>query len=42
LGLTLINAADNRFLVDNSNTFGGTHWSDPRQVIGEVRYRFHF
>jgi hypothetical protein len=42
LGLTLINIADHRFLIDNSNTFGGTHWSEPRQVIGEVRYRFKF
>lgn len=42
LGLTVVNVANHRFLVDNSNTFGGTHWSEPRQVIGEVRYRFRF
>jgi outer membrane cobalamin receptor len=42
LGLTVINLADHRFLIDNSNTFGGTHWSEPLQVIGEVRYRFKF
>lgn len=42
VGLTVINAADHRFLIDNSNTFGGTHWSDPLQVMGEVRYRFKF
>ena len=40
LGLTVVNIADHRFLIDASNTFGGTHWSEPRQVIGEVRYRF--
>ncbi|HEY3930340.1 MAG TPA: TonB-dependent receptor [Candidatus Koribacter sp.] len=42
LGLTMVNVADHRFLIDNSNTFGGTHWSDPRQVMGEVKYRFKF
>ena len=42
LGLTVVNIADHRFLIDNSNTFGGTHWSEPRQVVGEVRYRFRF
>ena len=26
----------------NSTTFGGTHYFDPRQIYGEVRYRFHF
>ena len=42
LGLTAQNIADGRYLLDNSNTFGGTHWNYPRQVSGEVRYRFHF
>jgi outer membrane receptor protein involved in Fe transport len=42
VGLTAVNLADHRFLIDNSNTFGGTHWSEPRQIIGEVRYRFRF
>ena len=42
LGFTMVNLADHRFLIDNSNTFGGTHWSEPLQVIGEVRYRFKF
>ncbi|MGH9828765.1 MAG: hypothetical protein ACREDR_36550, partial [Blastocatellia bacterium] len=37
-----INIGDNRFLLDNSLTFGGTHFSDPRQVYVEVRYRFHY
>ena len=27
---------------DNSLTFGGFHYNDPRQIYGEVRYRFHF
>jgi hypothetical protein len=37
-----INVANHRFLLDNSLTFGGTHYFDSRQIYGEVRYRFHF
>jgi len=37
-----INVADNQFLLDNSETFGGRHFVDPRQVYVEVRYRFHY
>jgi len=28
--------------IDNSNTFGGTHWNYPREISGGIRYRFHF
>jgi hypothetical protein len=42
VGFTAQNIADGRYLLDNSNTFGGTHWNYPRQVNGEIRYRFHF
>jgi outer membrane receptor protein involved in Fe transport len=42
LGLTGINLAGSRYLLDNSNTFGGTHWNAPRQVIVQLRYNFHF
>ena len=37
-----VNVANRRFLLDNSLTFGGTHYFDPRQIYGEIRYRFHF
>jgi outer membrane receptor protein involved in Fe transport len=37
-----LNVSNESFLLDNSATFGGTHWSDPRQVYGELRYRFHY
>lgn len=37
-----INIANRRFLLDNSLTFGGTHYFEPRQIYGELRYRFHF
>jgi outer membrane cobalamin receptor len=37
-----VNVANQRFLLDNSATFGGKHFVDPRQVYVEVRYRFHY
>jgi len=37
-----VNATDERFLLDNSNTFGGTHYVDPRQVYARLTYRFHY
>jgi outer membrane receptor protein involved in Fe transport len=37
-----LNVSNESFLLDNSATFGGTHWSEPRQVYGELRYRFHY
>jgi len=38
---TALNLANRRFLLDNSPTFGGTHYADPRQIYAQVRYRFH-
>ena len=37
-----LNLGDRRYLLDNSNTFGGTHFNDPRQVVAQVRYRFKY
>jgi outer membrane receptor protein involved in Fe transport len=37
-----VNLANTRYLLDTSNTFGGTHFILPRQIYAEVRYRFHF
>ena len=37
-----VNVANRRFLLDNSNTFGGTHFAEPRQIYVEMRYRFHY
>jgi hypothetical protein len=28
--------------LDNSLTFGGFHYNDPRAIYAEVRYRFHY
>ncbi|MDE3103620.1 MAG: TonB-dependent receptor [Acidobacteriota bacterium] len=40
LAVTALNAANRRLLLDNSLTFGGFHYNDPRQLYAEVRYRF--
>jgi outer membrane receptor protein involved in Fe transport len=37
-----VNIANSRYLLDTSNTFGGTHYNYPRQIYAELRYRFHF
>jgi len=42
LSVTALNLANRRFLLDNSPTFGGTHYAEPRQIYAQVRYRFHF
>ena len=42
VGVTALNLANRRFLLDNSQTFGGTHYAEPRQIYAQVRYRFHF
>jgi outer membrane receptor protein involved in Fe transport len=42
LSLTALNAANRRYLLDNSQTFGGTHYADPRQVYLQLRYRFRY
>jgi hypothetical protein len=37
-----VNCANRRVLLDNSFTFGGTHWLNPREILVQVRYRFHY
>jgi hypothetical protein len=37
-----INVANRRVLLDNSFTFGGTHYLNPREILFQVRYRFHY
>jgi outer membrane receptor protein involved in Fe transport len=42
VSLTALNLTNRRFLLDNSPTFGGTHYAEPRQIYVEVRYRFKY
>jgi len=40
--INAINIANSHLLIDNSFTFGGTHFNNPREVYAELRYRFHY
>jgi outer membrane receptor protein involved in Fe transport len=42
IALQTVNLTNRRFLLDSANTFGGTHFVEPRQIYLEVRYRFHY
>ena len=42
LSVSGTNVTNRRLLLDNSFTFGGTHWNDPRQIYAQIRYHFHF
>jgi hypothetical protein len=37
-----LNVANRRVQLDNSLTFGGFHWNEPRQIYAEFRYRFRY
>jgi hypothetical protein len=40
--ITALNVANRRVLLDNSLTFGGFHYNDPREIYAEFRWRFHY
>jgi outer membrane cobalamin receptor len=40
--VTALNLANRRVQLDNSLTFGGFHWNDPREIYAEFRYRFNY
>ncbi len=42
VSVTAINVANRRVELDNSLTFGGFHFNDPREIYAEFRYRFHY
>ncbi|MGH9474192.1 MAG: TonB-dependent receptor domain-containing protein, partial [Terriglobales bacterium] len=42
LGATALNVTNRHLLTDNSFTFGGTHWNNPREFYLQLRYRFHY
>ncbi|MGB8456582.1 MAG: TonB-dependent receptor [Candidatus Acidiferrum sp.] len=37
-----INVANRRVLLDNSFTFGGTHYLNPREILVQLRFHFHY
>jgi outer membrane cobalamin receptor len=42
VNLQSTNVANRRVLLDNSFTFGGTHFLKPREIFVQLRYRFHY
>jgi hypothetical protein len=40
--VTALNVANRRVEYDNSLTFGGYHWNNPREIYAELRFRFHY
>jgi outer membrane receptor protein involved in Fe transport len=42
VSVTALNVFNSHLLIDNSLTFGGTHFNNPREVYAELRYRFHY
>jgi len=42
VSVNALNVANRRVELDNSQTFGGFHWNLPRQIYGEIRYRFKY
>ena len=41
VSVNALNVGNRRVLLDNSLTFGGFHYNDPREIYAEVKYRFH-
>jgi outer membrane receptor protein involved in Fe transport len=37
-----LNVANRRVMLDDSLTFGGFHFNNPREIFVELRYRFHY
>jgi hypothetical protein len=42
VSLTALNVGNSHLLIDNSLTFGGFHYNNPREIYAELRYRFHY
>ncbi|MGH9343896.1 MAG: TonB-dependent receptor domain-containing protein [Terriglobia bacterium] len=42
ISVNALNLTNTRFMLDDSNTFGGTHFVDPREFYVQLRWRFHY
>jgi hypothetical protein len=40
--VTVLNVSNRHLLSDNSLTFDGFHYNNPREIYAELRYRFHY
>lgn len=42
VNFTALNVSNSRFMLGRASAFAGTHFNDPREVMIQVKYRFHF
>lgn len=42
VGVTALNISNSRFPFDVNSTFAGSHFNNPREVYGSVRFHFHY
>ena len=42
MSVTGMNVGNRRVMLDDSLTFGGYHFNNPREIFVELRYRFHY
>ncbi len=42
LRLSALNVGNNHYMLDHSNSFGGSHFANPREIAFQLKYRFHF
>ncbi len=42
MSVTGLNVGNRRVMLDDSLTFGGFHFNNPRELFVELRYRFHY
>jgi hypothetical protein len=42
VSVNALNIANSHLLIDNSLTFGGFHYDNPREVYVQLRYKFHY
>lgn len=42
ISVNALNLAGARFMLDNSNTFGGSHFVNPREIYVQLRWRFQY
>lgn len=40
--VSAMNLANKHYFVDLSNTFGGSHFGEPRMISAQLRYTFHY
>ena len=40
--LTGLNLSNHHYLLDNANSFGGTHFANPRELSIQLKYRFRY